>query len=71
MSETWVDVPAFEIAPANIWPTLTINQLFEVKSQLQDKLFMGRGNAGYERPLKTALAQLESIISWKLSDAQA
>jgi hypothetical protein len=68
MSETWVDTPRVEMVPPNLWHTLTMTGLLEVKNQLMDKIYIARGKPLYLKPLNDALARLELLISVKLND---
>ncbi len=68
MSDYWVDAPRVEIPPASAWSGMTFTQLLEVKTQLLDKIYMARGKPAYLQPLNKALAQLEVLLSQKMSD---
>ena len=68
MSDNWVDAPRTEIPPPATWPTLSFNQLLEVKNQLLDKMYMARGKPMYLNPLQAAMQKLEVLIAQKMND---
>jgi hypothetical protein len=67
----WVDEQKVQMAPANTWPTLNLNQLIETKSQILDKMQAARGQPAFMKPLMEALQQLDALISAKLADPSA
>lgn len=68
MSETFVDQPTVQIAPADTWHTLTYNQLLETKSQLMNKIYLARGKPMFLKPLNAALERLDALLTEKLND---
>lgn len=68
MSDNWVDSPRVEIPQPNTWPTMSMNQLLEVKNLLLDKIYMARGKPMYMAPLNAALQKLEVLIAQKMND---
>lgn len=69
MSEFFVDEQTIFIAPANTWPTLSLNQLLETKIQLTDKLYRANGKLALKKPLERALENLEFYIEEKMNSA--
>lgn len=68
MSEMWVDVPRNEIPPPQTWPTMSLNQLLEVKNMLMDKMYMAKGKPMYMQPIQRALQNVEVLIAQKMND---
>jgi hypothetical protein len=70
MSETFVDQPTVDMAPAHLWGELSLNQLIETKTQIMNKLYMAGGKPAYVKPLQAALNRLEELISSKLANPE-
>lgn len=64
----WVDQAVKPIPTADTWENLSVNQLLETQSMLQDKAFAFKNNEAITRALKPALAQLEALIDRKLNE---
>jgi hypothetical protein len=62
-SEYFVDVPRAEMPHQSTWQDLNLNQLFDLKNQLMDKLMMAKRVPAYQVPLQKALAQVDALIS--------
>lgn len=64
----FVDENKSELALADTWHTLSLNQLLDAKSKLLDKIYMARGKPAYTKPLNDALAKLEVLVDQKMND---
>lgn len=62
MSERFVDEAVKPIPPMDTWDTMSINDLIDVKIQLEDKLFTFASNPAIAAPLKRSIAKLEKMI---------
>lgn len=67
MSSIWVDEVRTEMHQQPTWPGLNLDQLLDTKTKLLDKIYMAKGKPEYTRPLQTALANLEGLITAKLT----
>lgn len=69
MSLIWVDSVTTEIHPRSTWETLNLDQLMDTKNKLLNKLQITNGKPEYARPILSGVAQLEAMISAKLTGA--
>jgi hypothetical protein len=65
--EYFVDVQTNPIPHVNTWHDLSINQLIDLKTQLQSKLFDFRSNAVIAQALQQNLQRLELLISQRIT----
>lgn len=65
--EYFVDVQQKPIPPQNTWHDLSAQELLEVRSTLQGRLFDFRRSPQIVSILKKSLSDLESLISERLS----
>lgn len=55
------------IPSVETWADMQINQLFEVRSQLEDKIWTFRNNPSMSNPLNQSLMKVNALISQRLS----
>lgn len=65
--EYFVDVQTNSIPHVNTWHDLSINQLIDLKTQLQTKLFDFGSNAVIAQALQQNLQRLELLISQRIT----
>lgn len=65
--EFFVDQAEKPIPPKNTWDDMTVVQLIDTKSQLQDKLYSFYNNPTIARVLKQGIAQLDALIASRSS----
>ncbi len=63
MDERFVDVDEKPIAPQSAWSEMSVNQLIDTKSQLQDKAWTFRNQPQIATVLKRSITTLERLIS--------
>jgi len=63
MSERFVDEAEKPIPPMNTWDTLSINQLIDVKNQLEDKLWTFRAQPVIAGTLKRSIDSITKLIA--------
>jgi hypothetical protein len=65
--ESFVDEARQPIPPANTWDELTVNQLIELKGQLEEKRWAFAKNAVIAKALDEGLAKITLLISSRSS----
>lgn len=63
MDERFVDVDEKPIAPQSAWSEMSVNQLIDTKSQLQDKAWAFRNQPQIATVLNRSISMLERLIS--------
>ena len=65
--EYFVDVPTNPIPHANTWHDMSINQLIDLKTQLQSRFFDFGSNKAIAQSLQQSLQKVELLISQRLT----
>jgi hypothetical protein len=66
--EVFADVPTKQIASADTWENLSVNQLLEVQSELQLRMWEFRAHPLIPKALQSSLLKLQALISLRLNE---
>lgn len=62
-NERFVDEAEKPIPPKNTWDQLSVNEMIDVKNQLEDKLFTFGNNPAIAKVLRQGIEQITALIS--------
>jgi hypothetical protein len=62
MTERFVDEAEEVIPPANTWSELSLQQLIETKTKLEDKLFTFSKTPPIAKALQSGISRLQTLI---------
>jgi hypothetical protein len=66
--EVFADAPTKPIAQADTWENLSVNQLLEVQSELQLRMWEFRAHPSIPKALADSLQKLQALISLRLNE---
>ena len=65
--EVFVDIPSKPIPMADTWDSLSTNELLDVQTVMQTRLWEFKGNPAMVKSIQTGINKLQQLISEKLA----